>query len=156
MRELRYYIDCEFDGHNGPLLSLAMVREDGGSIHIQTKVAPMDIWVQRHVYPLMEQHHARLSAKVYHDEVGEVIRHFIGGDPQPKIIADSPVDIARFCRAISTGPNGGWQSADYERMTFIVENVDCYPTDLPGAVQHNAWWDAMALCHKLTGVAPGD
>jgi hypothetical protein len=30
-------------------------------------------------------------------------------------------------------------------MTFEVHNVDCYPTALEGAVQHNAWWDAMAL-----------
>lgn len=29
--------------------------------------------------------------------------------------------------------------------------VDAYPTDLPDAVQHNAWWDAMALRKKLLG-----
>ena len=28
--------------------------------------------------------------------------------------------------------------------------VDAYPTDLPGAVRHNAWWDAMALKHLLS------
>ena len=30
----RFYIDCEFDGHDGPLLSIAMVAENGLSIHL--------------------------------------------------------------------------------------------------------------------------
>lgn len=149
----RFYIDCEFDGHNGPLLSLAMVRENGDGIHIEVNVAAMDIWVMHNVLPLMGSHQAQKSVKVYHDEIGGAIRAFIGDCASPVIIADSPVDIARFCRALSTGPDGGWASADYPRMTFEVHNVDCYPTDLPGAVQHNAWWDAMALRHKL--ITPG-
>lgn len=147
---MRYYIDCEFDGHNGPLLSIALVREDGDSIHIEADVAASrDIWVLRNVVPLMEQHKAAKSAKVYHDQVGPVIRAFLLNDPHPVIISDSPVDIGRFCRALSTGPDGNWASADFPRMSFEVHNVDCYPTDLEGAVQHNAWWDAKALQHKL-------
>jgi hypothetical protein len=145
----RFYIDCEFDGHGGPLLSIALVREDGDSIHIQANVAAMDIWVMHNVLPLMDQHKAQRSVKVYHNEVGGVIRAFIGNCTNPIIVADSPVDIGRFCQALSTGPNGGWASVDYPLMTFEVHNVDCYPTDLPGAVQHNAWWDAMALRHAL-------
>jgi len=147
----RYYIDCEFDGHDGPLLSLAMVREDGVSIHIRTLAEPKDPWVIANVWPLMTEQDADFMTMT--DWVGGDIRDFIGGDPQPHVIADSPVDIARFCQAVSTGEDGGWASADYERMTFTVENVDCYPTDLPGAVQHNAWWDARALRHKLSAAA---
>jgi len=147
----RYFIDCEFDGHDGPLLSMALVREDGDSIHIEANVAAMDIWVQRNVVPLMSSHQASKSAKVYHNEVGSVVLAFLGNDPDPTIIADSPVDIARFCRAISTGADGAWSSVHLPCMRFEVHNVDCYPTDLPGAVQHNAWWDAMALRAKLSG-----
>lgn len=151
----RFYIDCEFDGHDGALLSMALVRDNGDSIHIQADVEPMDLWVRRNVLPLMDQHCASKAAKVYLNEVGGVIRAFIGDIQCPVIVADSPVDIGRFCRAISTGPDGGWASADYPGMRFEVHNVDCYPTDLTGAVQHNAWWDAMALRHKLTGgIAP--
>lgn len=39
---------------------------------------------------------------------------------------------------------------DMPPLRFEVSNLDAYPTDLPGAVQHNAWWDAMALRHLLT------
>lgn len=140
----RFYIDCEFDGHNGPLLSIALVEEDGRGIHIATTEEAKDPWVLANVVPLIDQHDCRMSVRCLPDEVGAVIRTFIDCDA-PIIVADSPVDIGRFCRAISTGTDGQWASADYPRMTFEVHNLDCYPTDLPGAVQHNAWWDAMAL-----------
>jgi len=150
----RFYIDCEFDGHNGPLLSLALVREDGDSIHIRADIEPMDLWVRRNVLPLMDSHRAAKSIKVYLNDIGGVIRAFIGDCGNPTIIADSPVDIGRFCRALSTGSDGEWASANFPRMTFEVHNVDCYPTDLVDAVQHNAWWDAMALRSTLSRKAP--
>lgn len=149
---MKYYIDCEFDGHRGPLLSMALVREDGDSIHIATKQFAIDPWVIANVATIIEKHEAPKSAYVHEYEVGGVIRAFIGNCENPTIIADSPVDIGRFCTALSTDPDGDWESADYPRMTFEVYNVDCYPTDLIGAVQHNAWWDAMALRRKLSGI----
>lgn len=144
-----YYIDCEFDGHNGPLLSIAMIRDDGRDIHIEADVKAADPWVIANVVPLLDCHEAMDCIRVAGDEVGDIIKAFIGGDISPIIIADSPVDIGRFCTALSTGADGGWASADYPLMTFEVHNVDCYPTGLPCAVQHNAWWDAMALRYKL-------
>lgn len=152
----RFYVDCEFDGHGGPLLSMALVREDGDGIHIGvTDVYDVkDQWVERNVIPVMGCHEAPRSLSLRTSYVGQALRDFIEGVPAPIIIADSPVDIGRFCTAISTAPDGGWASADYPRMTFEVHNVDCYPTDLPGAVQHNAWWDAMALRHVLRPTPP--
>jgi hypothetical protein len=152
--EARFYIDCEFDGHGGPLLSIAIVEEDGRSVHIEADVKASDPWVLANVVPLMDKHDATDCTRVHPDAVGGMIRWFIGNADRPTIIADSPVDIGRFCQAISTGEDGGWASADYPLMTFEVHNVDCYPTDLPGAVQHNAWWDAMALRYRLSALTP--
>ena len=147
---MRYYLDTEFDGHGGALLSLALVRETGPSIHVRTDARATDPWVQQHVEPLMDAHDAdSYGLCVPVAGVGTWIRNFLADDEAPVIVADSPVDIGRFCVALSTGEDGGWASADYPRMTFEVHNVDCYPTTLPGAVQHNAWWDAMALRAKL-------
>lgn len=144
----RFYIDCEFDGHGGPLLSIALVREDGHSIHIATTAQASDPWVLANVVPLIDRHDCRMAVRCLPNEVGAVIRTFLDCE-SPTIIADSPVDIGRFCAAISTGTDGGWASADYPMMRFEVHNVDCYPNNLLNAVQHNAWWDAMALRHKL-------
>ncbi len=148
----KVYIDCEFDGHNGPLLSIAIVPENGGGAHIKLIDAlnPVgDPWVAENVIPLMDSHAAPLSFLSLPNEVGTLLRAVMKDAACPVIIADSPVDIGRFCAAISTGADGNWASCDYPQMTFEVHNVDCYPTDLPGAVQHNAWWDAMALREKL-------
>lgn len=146
---MRYFIDCEFDGHNGPLLSVALVCEDGESIHIEVDEVASDPWVLLNVIPLMECHNATDCTRVHPYKVGNTIRWFLADDDHPVIVADSPVDIGRFCQALSTGSDGLWASADYPRMTFEVHNVDCYPTTLADAVQHNAWWDAMALQAKL-------
>lgn len=146
----RYFIDCEFDGHNGPLLSMAIVaEEDGFGMHMQTFEKPNDPWVAANVMPFMLEHNAHIAFACPEEEFGEQLQHVLKGDDAPIIVADSPVDIARFCKAISTGNDGEWVSTNYARMTFEVHNVDCYPTTLEGAVQHNAWWDAMALREKL-------
>lgn len=146
-----FYIDCEFDGHNGQLLSIALVGETD-SIHIKTTAPVQDDWVLQNVLPLMDMHNAPKSASVSLNDVGSVIRAFLGDCKCPVIIADSPVDIGRFCRALSTGNDGQWASADFPAMRFEVHNVDCYPTTLEGAVQHNAWWDAMALKAALSAI----
>lgn len=151
-----FYIDCEFDGHDGPLLSIAMVRGDGKGLHV--KVGGMAVespWVAQNVVPILDSHHADYSWSVRPNEVGTPLRGFIGDCQNPTIIADSPVDIGRFCRAISTGEDGQWHSTGYHGMTFQVHNVDCYPTTLSGAVQHNAWWDAMALRAALQPMGDG-
>lgn len=149
----RFYIDCEFDGHNGPLLSIAIVGAAHDGLHIETNFDEVtDPWVRDNVVPLMDSDWAPQSVVADLYEVGNLLRAYIGDCQSPVIIADSPVDIGRFCQALSTGEDGQWASADYPLMRFEVHNVDCYPTDLPGAVQHNAWWDAMALRHKLAQV----
>ena len=146
---MRYFLDTEFDGHNGPLLSIALVGEAGISLYVRTTARASDPWVQQNVEPYMLDHNANLRAYgVPPDWVGDNLRSFLRNDPSPIIIADSVVDIERFCKALSTGRDGGWHSVD-GNLSFEVHDVACYPTTLPGAVQHNAWWDAMALREKL-------
>jgi hypothetical protein len=147
---MRYYLDCEFDSHNGPLLSMALVDEVGQGIYLCVPDEPLTLspWVAENVWPLV---HARIPigrTVAFLPIWGELLRRFLAADYEPVVIADSVVDIARFCQTISTGPTGEWESVDGS-IRFEVHDVDAYPTDVPGAVQHNAWWDAMALRHKL-------
>lgn len=148
---MRYFIDCEFDGHGGPLLSLAMVAEGGPSLYVTIDEVAFDPWVRENVFIDMNDYSLvdLVALDIPEREAGSWIRRFLAADQHPIIIADSPVDIGHFCCAISTAEHGGWASCDYPLMTFEVHNVDCYPTTLEGAVQHNAWWDAMALREKL-------
>lgn len=150
----RFYIDCEFNEHEGSLISMAIVPEHGNDgIHITLINGPpvTSSWVRENVLPILTSHKADINMFCDEKEVGQVIKEFIGECEHPIIIADSPVDIGRFCKALSTGTDGNWESTSYPKMTFEVYNVDCYPTNLEGAVQHNAWYDAMALRFKLVG-----
>jgi hypothetical protein len=147
---VRYFIDCEFDGHNGALLSMAIVPETGASLHISTRERATDLWVIENVIPVMGQHQGSIDCVCETNYVGPLLKKFLSGDDDITIISDSPVDIYRFCRALSTGEDYEWASSNFSTLKFEVHNVDCYPTTLKYAVQHNAWWDAMALREKLT------
>ena len=145
---MRYFIDCEFDGHNGPLLSIAAVADNARSIYIKTTEQATDPWVLEHVIPILDNHNCSETYVSHPNAVGALLQRFIK-EANPIIIADSPVDIGRFCNAISTSPRGEWQPTEFNSMTFYVLNVNAYPTELEGAVQHNAWWDAAALKHHI-------
>jgi hypothetical protein len=143
---VRYYLDTEFDGFGGDLISLALVREDGASLYRILKFSADDEWVLKNVVPILDSCPVRAGPAISHAALAGAIEDFLTGDPNPVIVADWPDDVAYFSKALITGP--GTMIA-IPRVTFEVRRVDAYPTTLHGAVQHNAWWDAMALRHKL-------
>ena len=150
----RHYVDFEFDGHGGPVLSVGIVSDHKDGMHATTRAMAEDAWVVENVIPLMQMHAAPHHFDVEEHDLGKLLRHYLGDDDCPTIVADSPVDIWRFCQCLSTSSTGGGASAEYPMMQFEVRNIDCYPTELPGAIQHNAWWDAAALRFALTGKEP--
>lgn len=146
---MRYFVDCEFDGHNGPLLSIALVREDGTAMYITTDEVPIDTWVLENVWPGIKNDINTPNVASVHnvptDRVGGYLLAWLRFDNHPEIIADSAVDICRVTGALTTADDGTWRSLGFPMMIFTVRNVDCYPTQVEGAIQHNAYWDAMAL-----------
>ncbi len=145
---LRYFLDTEFNGFGGPLLSLALVREDGHSLYLLYDPGEViDPWVAVHVEP----HLRAVPNDVEVREVGQIdgaraIAGFLFGDPDPEIIADWPDDVRLFCAALMFSPG---RKAPVDRLRFDIRRVFSYPTDVAGAVEHNAWWDAMALRRRL-------
>lgn len=155
---MRYYLDTEFDGFGGRLMSLALVREDGKSFYVVTDVYPKDEWVNKNVAPILfdvpvvaqeiQGWYSDTEALGfrYYMCLAEHIAEFLKGDPSPHIITDWPDDVRYFCEAIITGPG---EMVAIPHLTLEVVRVNAYPTTLPDAIQHNAWWDAMALRHLL-------
>ena len=143
-----YFLDTEFNGFFGELISLALVREDGESLYIIYKIeSELDPWVRDNVVPILatDKCENRIIAKT-RLEGANAIAKFLKGDSVPYIITDWPDDVKYFCQAIITGPG---VMASIPRVVFDIVRVDAYPTTLEGAVQHNAWWDALALKHRL-------
>lgn len=147
---MRYYLDTEFNGHRGQLLSLALVREDllsyYGIVRITEKLDP---WVKEHVIPFLRDVPARNVAIVNCASTAVLARDleiFLCNDADPIIITDWPDDIKYFCQILITKPG---EMVSIPRLKFEMVRVNAYPTMIADAVQHNAWWDAVALRQKL-------
>lgn len=147
----RVFIDCEFDGHGGQLLSMALVAADDRALYLCIPDRPESLspWVAQNVWPLVHKPLPVGRTVAFLHDWGSLIKAWLG-EGNATITADSPVDIGRFCTVLSTGIDGGWASTDFPRLRFEVVNVDCYPTDVPDAIQHNAYWDAVALRRVLS------
>ena len=162
-----YYFDCEFDGGSkGPLLSIALISTDseshfGGPIrsfyYIATHVEAKVEWVRENVVPILDlpQNVCNKITRLESGDIdlGRAIREFLGDDQSLTFVSDSPVDVARLSRILSTDYFGNWQSsAMYPRIDFSVRNVDYDPAPFPGFVKHNAFYDAAALRYHVTGL----
>lgn len=148
---MRYFIDTEFDGFRGSLISMAIVREDGRSLYMIMEGAEenaTDLWVVENVMPFV-----RDSPEPPHVVGPETAAFLIGmhfmDDLDIEVVADWPDDIKHLCDLLHYMP-GNMVPGAHQKMRFTIERVDAYPTQLPGAVRHNAWWDAVALKEKLT------
>lgn len=148
---MRYFLDTEFNGFGGELLSLALVREDGAALYLVHPESQMDAnpdpWVLKNV--ILALYKVPKTVKVnqpLRDEWPGYIREFLQGDERPYIVTDWPDDISYFCKSTITGPG---LMAPIPSLRFEMVRVDAYPTEVKGAIQHNAYWDAMALRHLL-------
>jgi hypothetical protein len=148
---MKYYLDTEFNGMDGELISLALVGEDDKELYLSCTpylhIEP-DPWVAKNVLPVLNVASAKPKYVYYLFDIGNIIAEFLVCDPYPVIIADWPVDVAHFCKTLIIGPG---QMVNIRHLQFQVIRVDAYPTTLSNAVQHNALWDARALRHKIEG-----
>lgn len=140
----KYYLDCEFDGFEGQLLSMALVCEDGRELYWQKagQLVIHDEWVKENVMPIMSVD----GATPTHARLTKLLAEMFAGDDDPIVIADWPDDFTYLCPEVLTGPG---TMIDIPSLKMEVIRVDAYPTDLEGAVQHNALWDARALKRKI-------
>jgi hypothetical protein len=141
---LRYFLDTEYNGIAGALLSLALVPDDGEDLYLtlQTDEAISE-WVQRNVVPYLDTVPdslgcPRLNAKDAAGALERYLRH----DPEPLIIADWPEDIAQLCKLMVTGPG---QMIETSRITFRLVAMSGFSTAANSKVPHNALHDARAL-----------
>jgi len=150
-----YYIDCEFDGHNGPLISMALIGEDDDIYIITDYDKPQDPWVANNVMTVLDKHDAeRTFTGIKENDVGELLYDMFETKNMIHVIADSPVDLTRFFKAISTNGEGEWRPSGLTRVSGHAVNVDAWPCSEAGLTRHNAWCDARALKIKLKEMQP--
>ena len=141
---MRYFLDTEFNGFGGALLSLALVPEDGSEFYITLAFdGELNAWVERNVLPYFDHVPVGLvSPRLNRQDAAVELAHYLAADPHPVIVADWPEDIAQFCNLLVTGPG---DMLDLRHLTFRLVPLSNFSTAANSRVPHNALHDARAL-----------
>jgi len=134
---VRYFLDTEFNGFGGALISLALVPEDPDAAPFYEALPCEDPtpWVAEHVLPVLA------TTPIEPRELSHRLQAYLGDDPWPVLIADWPEDIAHAARAMIVSPG---RRVTLDRVGF--ELCDAFAFDAAAsAVPHNAYHDAVAL-----------
>ena len=147
---MRYFVDTEFNGFGGALLSLALVPEDGEEFYVALECSdPLHPWVERNVVPYLDSvPFAQTSPRMPRRKASEALAAYLALDPEPELIADWPDDIAHFCQLLMTGPG---TMVAVPPLRFRLVSLVGFSPAANSAVPHNALHDARALRdHLLT------
>ena len=141
---MRYFLDTEFNGFGGELLSLALVPEYGdqefyASLPLPGKIHP---WVEQKVIPYLRHVPPGVDHHLSREQAAQHIAAYFEGDADPVIIADWPDDIAYFCALLVTGPG---EMAAVNGLRFELVNGAGFSSAANSRVPHNALHDARAL-----------
>ena len=145
---MRYFLDTEYNGIGGALLSLALVPEDGEELYLTLAVSdPLVEWVGLHVVPYLDHVPDRLSCpRLNRKDAAEALERYLHGDEEPLIVADWPEDVAQFCNLMVTGPG---DMIELRHLTFRLAPLSNFSTAANSKVPHNALHDARALRDHL-------
>ena len=145
MKKTRIFIDCEFNGFGGELISMALVSEDGDELYcVMVQNEHHEQWVEENVIPVLyEVNEDDLTAVCSPRELAIFIQKFLSNYGEVEIIADWPDDIKYFCQAIITGPG--------EMIHTPLLHFTIYRIDADSKVPHNALWDARGIMEMVIG-----
>jgi hypothetical protein len=135
---MKFFIDTEFNGFGGKLMSMAIVPQDVNTPEFYCEIEMTDQlepWVQANVVPHMFQ-----APTSYKDFQFALSRYLLNIEQDEiVIVADWPDDIRYFCEALITGP--GERITIPKHIKFELDlNIE-YTSKVP----HNALWDARAI-----------
>ncbi|WP_265587755.1 hypothetical protein [Sphingomicrobium arenosum] len=148
---MRYFLDTEYDGFGGRLLSLALVPEEEGDEEFYAIIAPAEAtseWVQRHVIPYLNHvPEALREAPMLPADAAQALGHYLAHDEAPEICADWPEDLAHLARLLVTGPG---VMVRVPPFTLRLLDMTGFSTAANSKVPHNALHDARALRTHVT------
>lgn len=133
---MRLYLDTEFNGFGGELISLALVADNGDELYVSFgEPKEPHPWIKEHVLPYIAWGNPILA-----DPMAEVCL-FLGRWKGAEIVADWPTDIEHLCRVITFAHNPEGFRIPGEYTFRLITRMDDYASEVP----HNALSDARAL-----------
>lgn len=151
---MRYFLDTEFNGFDGELISLALVPEYGDQEFYVVLPLPADIhpWVAQHVIPYLGSVPDASFNRLDRITAAHELAAYLGGDRDPLIVADWPDDIALLCRLLLTGPA---EIVEIGGLRFEFIRSPGFSTAVNSRVPHNALHDARAFRDFVLGSEAG-
>ena len=148
---MRYFLDTEYNGWGGALLSLALVPEEGEELYLTLDWdCVLEDWVERNVIPYLDAvPDALVSTRLSRMDAARAIAHYLAGDAEPLIVADWPEDIAQLNALLITGPG---MMVEVPSLTFKFVQLSGFSTAANSKVPHNALHDARALREHVIGL----
>ena len=128
---MRLWIDCEFNDFQGPLISMAIVAEDGREWYESLGCDNPSPWVAANVMPIIGKE------PVSREAMQSSLCKWLAQYEAIHVIADWPEDIAHFCQTLITGP--GYRLAT-PALTLEIVRIDG-GSEIP----HNALADARGI-----------
>lgn len=145
---MRYFLDAEFNGFGGDLISLALVPEDGSlpPFYEPVACAAPTAWVAENVLPVLK------TTPLSRAEVADRFAEYLIDDEDPLLVADWPEDIAHAARLLITGPGQmkPVRSIRFQLVDPVIVGVANGGAAVDGGgtaneTPHNAYSDAVAL-----------
>jgi hypothetical protein len=133
---MRLFLDTEFNGFGGKLMSLALVPENNShrefykELEIRDQIEP---WVRENVVPHL------CLVPCSNNEFQQALAQYLWEVGDCTIIADWPDDIRYFCESLITGP--GMMINMLHNIKFELDLGIDYESEVP----HNALHDARAI-----------
>jgi hypothetical protein len=148
---MRYFLDTEYNGWGGALLSLALVPEAGEELYLTLDwEGTLEPWVERYVVPYLDTvPDSLVSPRMSRIDAARTLAHFLAADREPLIVADWPEDIALVNSLLVTGP-GAMVEVPALRFQFVP--LAGFSTAANSKVPHNALHDARALRDHILSI----
>ena len=129
---MNLFLDCEFNGFNGDLISMALVAEDGREWYEVVPCRRPKAWVAEHVIPILGR-----RALPSRRALTMSLSTFLGQFDSIHVVAGWPEDLVHFCDALIAAPG---YCINTPALTLQIFDVDA-----TSAQPHNALADARAL-----------
>lgn len=132
---MKLFVDCEFNGFGGDLISMALVSEDGREWY---EILPLpdvlDPWVAENVIPVLGD-----GDTCPEEWFREGLHHFLRQFDNPVIVADWYTDLVHFFSAFEGIDHS--ESIAFDCRAELITNLPGYEPETP----HNALSDARAI-----------
>ena len=135
---MKLFLDCEFNGFGGELISMALVDEEGHSFYEVLSCLDPVPWVAENVMPILAQE--PVSFTEFQNKLGL----FLNAYDAIHVIADWAEDLSLFTRSLIISEGRAIRTPPLTMELWTGEM--CFSSEIP----HNALSDARVLADSYT------